>query len=846
MRARRLAAAVPAAVILAAGAIGLAVPAAEAATGAITNGTGLCLQPAGGSSANSTVTQIVSCSSSSSAQSWTPNSDTTIRTLGKCLDVQAGGTSAGSVVGIYDCNGTLAQQWQIVGSSVRSLKSGRCLAANGMASGSGVALQNCSKTDTKQSWTVPATSNPVISAVANRTGTVGVATGFTPSASGGFGLIDWTATGLPAGMDVNYATGTLLGTPTQAGTFSTTLSATDSRGNSSSTSFTWTVSAATVATSYYVDCSAATNGTGTQSSPWNALASVNAKTFTAGEQILLKRGTTCTGQLAPKGSGSATAPIVIDAYGSGAKPVVAGNGISGSNKAGAAVRLLNQSYWIIQNLKVTNDATTEAWRSGIVAIVDDTSTSSGITIRNNEVEKVMGSSDRNNHHTWFYLSHGIGADTQVDGGTFSGLTIADNYIHDMRGNGVGIYGNQELGGNDNTTLNTFVHVKGNTIERNSNDGIVICSSDAPLISGNVSNAAGTNWTSGNIAGIWGWNDANPTFQYNESYGLQAQTQDSMAWDCDGYITGRCTYQYNYDHDNYGGIFLDCTGCGGGKSPIIIFRGNVSVGDNRNLINSGNLQYLVFVNNIIDSGSTTAKMDFSFQAVVANNIFIGPSGSTLPSGKTYLANTYVGFGAPADDPYASTTSPNLVDGGKVLLGLRSTGGERLQSGSSALTSGFPMGQFSAKSDVWGNTASIGTPNRGAYVGPGVGAQSCVDDGSSTITYTSGWAGGSTSACSSTTDHYSNTAGSTATWTFTGTAFVYYASQAPDNGIASVSIDGGTPVEVNLYGPTKKLGLPVYSSPNLGSGSHTVTVSVSGRADPRSTGTYVSLDKFGASS
>src|SRR5689334_19517249 len=44
---------------------------------------------------------------------------------------------------------------------------------------------------------------------------------------------------------------------------------------------------------YYVDCSAATNGNGTQTSPWNSVASPNATTFGPGDQLLFKRGATC-------------------------------------------------------------------------------------------------------------------------------------------------------------------------------------------------------------------------------------------------------------------------------------------------------------------------------------------------------------------------------------------------------------------------------------------------------------------------------------------------------------------------------------------------------------------------
>src|SRR5215204_498440 len=50
-----------------------------------------------------------------------------------------------------------------------------------------------------------------------------------------------------------------------------------------------------VAATYYVDCSAAANGNGTQASPWNNLATVNARTFAPGDNLVFKRGTTCTG-----------------------------------------------------------------------------------------------------------------------------------------------------------------------------------------------------------------------------------------------------------------------------------------------------------------------------------------------------------------------------------------------------------------------------------------------------------------------------------------------------------------------------------------------------------------------
>ncbi len=77
-------------------------------------------------------------------------------------------------------------------------------------------------------------------------------------------------------------------------------------------------------TTYYLDCSAVANGSGTQASPWNSLATANARTFQPGDELLLNRGTTCNGALDPQGSGSSASPIVVDAYGTGALPVING------------------------------------------------------------------------------------------------------------------------------------------------------------------------------------------------------------------------------------------------------------------------------------------------------------------------------------------------------------------------------------------------------------------------------------------------------------------------------------------------------------------------------------------
>src|SRR5690242_14392677 len=86
--------------------------------------------------------------------------------------------------------------------------------------------------------------------------------------------------------------------------------------------------AAAGGTSYYLDAttgSDANAGTG-PAAPWKSLAKLNATTFHAGDQVLLKAGQVWSGQLWPKGSGAAGSPIVLSSYGSGSRPRIDGAG----------------------------------------------------------------------------------------------------------------------------------------------------------------------------------------------------------------------------------------------------------------------------------------------------------------------------------------------------------------------------------------------------------------------------------------------------------------------------------------------------------------------------------------
>mgnify|MGYP001110149289 CR=1 FL=1 len=85
------------------------------------------------------------------------------------------------------------------------------------------------------------------------------------------------------------------------------------------------------ATTYYVDSAAGNDGNSGISSalPWQTLSKVNLTTFQLGDQILVKANGAWSGQLTPKGKGTASSPIRIAMYGTGSKPLIAGGSLTG-------------------------------------------------------------------------------------------------------------------------------------------------------------------------------------------------------------------------------------------------------------------------------------------------------------------------------------------------------------------------------------------------------------------------------------------------------------------------------------------------------------------------------------
>jgi hypothetical protein len=91
------------------------------------------------------------------------------------------------------------------------------------------------------------------------------------------------------------------------------------------------------------------------------------------------------------------------------------------------------------------------------------------------------------------------------------------------------------------------------------------------------------------------------------------------------------------------------------------------------------------------------------------------------------------------------------------------------------------------------------------------------------------------------HWSNTVGSSVTVSFTGTQIEFYGGTGPGAGIGDVSIDGGTPHEVDFYTPTDQGDVALWASPILPEGHHVFKLSVPGISNPSATDTYVVPDR-----
>ncbi|ATB28678.1 cellulase family glycosylhydrolase [Melittangium boletus] len=120
-------------------------------------------------------------------------------------------------------------------------------------------------------------------------------------------------------------------------------------------------------------------------------------------------------------------------------------------------------------------------------------------------------------------------------------------------------------------------------------------------------------------------------------------------------------------------------------------------------------------------------------------------------------------------------------------------------------------------------------------------SVVGSGLEQFQYSGTWESGTGTGKFQGDDHFSHAANASFTVRFTGTQAKLYGSTAPHHGIASVSIDGGSAVDVDFYASTRQDQKLLWTSPTLSSATHTLKVTVSGRKNASSSGITLNADR-----
>jgi hypothetical protein len=94
--------------------------------------------------------------------------------------------------------------------------------------------------------------------------------------------------------------------------------------------------------------------------------------------------------------------------------------------------------------------------------------------------------------------------------------------------------------------------------------------------------------------------------------------------------------------------------------------------------------------------------------------------------------------------------------------------------------------------------------------------------------------------------STTAGSRATFGFSGTSVSWIGARGTQSGIARVFLDGAFVAEIDTYSPTEQIQAEVFAANSLANTSHTLTIEVTGRQNAASGGALIVVDAFEVSS
>ena len=523
-------------------------------------------------------------------------------------------------------------------------------------------------------------------------------------------------------------------------------------------------------TTYYVSSlhgAEGNNGT-SESTPFASLLKINEITLQPGDRVLLERGSVFVDEyLHIQGSGSAEAPILIDAYGDESlpKPLIQTNGKGVwyqdygkrldntlhkyRGNVSSCILLYDVEYIEISNIAMTNEggfapgevynSLTRYDRTGVAGIAENIGTVDHIYLRDLDIRNVQGHV-RNKHMAnggIYLLCHQPDNEAATGVSRFDDVLIEGCRLDEVNRWGIAVgytaYWDQFPYGPSidpevcRTYGSTNVVIRNNYLTNIGGDGITTMYCYQPLMEYNVLDGYCQDMTDeiygpsdGQLvaAGIWPWMCKSAVLQYNEAYNSTANP-DGQAWDADW--GDNAIYQYNYSSNNAGGAIMFC----GTYACNTVFRYNISQNDLAGVLNLARSPNGEIYNNVfyIKEGVKVNRTGMSggWGNSICNNIFYyaGPTPADASIGNwsditaQWRNNVYYNFADTPDDPYAITADPLFVDPGKGPAGAQASGlvhdrsvfdGYKLRADSPAIDAGIPIADNGGL-DFFGNKLDL---------------------------------------------------------------------------------------------------------------------------------------------
>lgn len=480
----------------------------------------------------------------------------------------------------------------------------------------------------------------------------------------------------------------------------------------------------TSATTYYVDAENGSdrNGGKSPATAWQTLLRVNTTVFSPGDQILLHAGGCWVGPLHAQGSGTADLPIKIDRYSEGDDPVIDGQGLVGQG----VLYLHNQSYWEINHLEITNDASEAGDRRGVMVSAANAGIVRHIHLKNlyiHHIKGIVGQSiqAKDTGAIAFFIEADDIRDTRFDDILIEGCRIQtiDNTGIFMRSRAGG--SNTPGQANWNRRRITNLRIRHNQINDIAKNAIIVRLADEGVVEYNV--CWDTAYRTGTGNTIFSRSCRGTVFQFNEGYLNRSRDYDGCLYDADLESPG-CIFQYSYSHDNSHGLFWMCTEP---QDDNIIVRYNISQNDRGNIfcINYANTSCYIYNNvvfipphlspRIIDERRDADKTYYFYNNIIYN---LSPTASyNWKNAKRHFSNN-VFFGyhpdSEPDDPNKSTDDPRFINSGCGFFGIHTLQGYQLKPESPCINSGTVLAPQGTR-DYWGNPVPDlgGRVDRGAH-------------------------------------------------------------------------------------------------------------------------------------